>query len=83
MAWSTFFPRDVEFQARARPARPARRGGASRRGGLLREKVPFNGKQSQIAERKTVGEQGPGNHGKEAAEQNLRRRAARRRAAAS
>jgi len=26
-------------------------------------------KQSQIAERKTVGEQGPGDHGKEAAEQ--------------
>jgi hypothetical protein len=33
------------------------------------EKHPFNDKQSQIAERKTAGEQGPGDHGKEAAEQ--------------
>ena len=46
-----------------------------RRGGVFppsapeREKHPFNDKQSQIAERKTVGEQGPGDHGKEAAEQ--------------
>jgi hypothetical protein len=35
----------------------------------ITEKNPFNGKQSQIAKRKTVGEQGPGDHGKEAAEQ--------------
>jgi hypothetical protein len=37
--------------------------------GEFREKNPFSDKQSQIAERKTVGEQGPGDHGKEAAEQ--------------
>jgi len=30
-------------------------------------KHPFNDKQSQIAERKTVGEQGPGDRNKEAA----------------
>jgi hypothetical protein len=34
-----------------------------------REKHPFIDKQSQIAERKTVGEQGPGDRSKEAAEQ--------------
>jgi hypothetical protein len=32
-----------------------------------REKHPFNDKQSQIAERKTVGEQGLGDRSKEAA----------------
>jgi hypothetical protein len=31
-----------------------------------REKHPFNDKQSQIAERRTVDQQGPGDHGKEA-----------------
>jgi hypothetical protein len=35
----------------------------------IQEKNPFDDEQSQIAERKTVGEQGPGDHGKEAAEQ--------------
>ena len=34
-----------------------------------REKHPFIDKQSQIAERKTVGEQGPGDRSKEAASQ--------------
>ena len=33
------------------------------------EKHPFIDKQSQIAERKTVGEQGPGDRSKEAAQQ--------------
>ena len=32
---------------------------------------PFSDKQLQIAERKTVGEQVPGDHGKEAAEQKV------------
>jgi hypothetical protein len=35
--------------------------------GVLREKHPFNDKQSQIAGRKTVGKQGPGERSKEAA----------------
>ena len=34
---------------------------------VYREKHPFIDKQSQIAERKTVGEQGPGDRSKEAA----------------
>ena len=31
---------------------------------IFKERHPFNDKQSQIAERKTVGEQGPGDRGK-------------------
>jgi hypothetical protein len=34
---------------------------------LTREKHPFIDKQSQIAKRKTIGEQGPGDRSKEAA----------------
>ena len=33
----------------------------------MSEKHPFIGKQSQIADRKTVGEQGPGDRSKEVA----------------